>query len=270
MIPACHPETVCYRRPDHVQPTVVLVIWSVVAFAPWLPAHAAVYGYVDAEGTAHFTDAPTKTHFRSLPAFGLPPGANLDRGQYAELIHAIAAENGVDPALVKAIIRAESNFDRRAVSRKGAQGLMQLMPGTAGRYAVGNAFDPAENIRGGVRYLRFLQDRFPGQLHLAVAAYNAGENAVLRYQGIPPYAETRQYVARVLRLYEQSNVLPVPRHGRASGGSEHARAATTAKVYRQVAIRRNPAIQQHAPPGPDPVRLLRTDRSTPVFDRPFP
>lgn len=197
-------------------------------------AQAAVYGYVDAEGTAHFTDAPTRTQFRWLPAFGLPPGANLDHGQYAELIHSSAAENGVDPALVKAIIRVESNFNRHAVSRKGAQGLMQLMPGTAGRYAVGNAFDPAENIRGGVRYLRFLQDRFPGQLHLAVAAYNAGENAVLEHNGIPPYAETRQYVARVLGFYGRPAVLPAAAaHTGVAAGTQPA--ATTARVYRQVA-----------------------------------
>jgi hypothetical protein len=197
-------------------------------------AQAAVYGYVDAEGTAHFTDAPTKTQFRWLPAFGLPPGADLDHGQYAELIHSIATENGVDPALVKAIIRAESNFNRHAISRKGAQGLMQLMPGTAGRYAVGNAFEPAENIRGGVRYFRFLQDRFPGQLHLAVAAYNAGENAVLKHNGIPPYAETRQYVARVFGFYGQPVVLPAAAtHAGAAAGAQPT--ATTAKVYRQVA-----------------------------------
>ena len=212
---------------------VTLVASGLLLLAPCARLDAAVYGYVDADGTAHFTDAPTKTYFRWLPAFGLPPGANLDRGQYAELIDSVAADNGVDPALVKAIIRAESNFDKRAVSRKGAQGLMQLMPGTAGRYAVGNAFDPAENIRGGVRHLRFLQDRFPGQLHLAVAAYNAGEGAVLRYKGIPPYTETQQYVSRVLRLYDQANVLPVS--ARRTGAADRASArSTTAKVYRQV------------------------------------
>jgi soluble lytic murein transglycosylase len=209
----------------------ITAVFIACAFAG---AEAAVYGYVDADGTAHFTDAPTRTSYRWLPAFGVPPGANLDRGQYAELINTIAAEQGVDPGLVKAIIRTESNFDQRAVSRKGAQGLMQLMPGTAGRYAVGNTFDPADNIRGGVRYLRFLQDRFPGRLHLAVAAYNAGENAVVRHGGIPPYTETRQYVARVLRLYDRSSVLPVTagRVGAAAGGAPAA--SPTAKVYRQV------------------------------------
>jgi len=214
---------------------VVSLAAAFISCGAFAGAHAAVYGYVDAEGTAHFTDAPTKTYFRWLPAFGLPPGANLDRGQYADLINFIAAENGVDPALVKAIIRAESNFDQRAVSRKGAQGLMQLMPGTAGRYAVGNTFDPAENIRGGVRHLRFLQDHFPGQLHLAVAAYNAGEAAVLRYKGIPPYAETRQYVARVFKLYEQANVLPVTARRPGGAADPTTVGSTTAKVYRRVA-----------------------------------
>jgi soluble lytic murein transglycosylase len=211
----------------------VLLAWGLLALAPFSWVQAAVYGYVDAEGTAHFTDAPTTTQFRWLPAFGLPPGANLDHGQYAELIHSIAAENGVDPALVKAIIRAESNFNRHAVSRKGAQGLMQLMPGTAGRYTVGNAFDPAENIQGGVRYLRFLQDRFPGQLHLAVAAYNAGENAVLKHNGVPPYAETRQYVTRVLGFYGRPAVLPAAAAYAGAAGAQPA--ATTARVYRRVA-----------------------------------
>lgn len=225
-----------------------------LALAAVVGAQAAVYGYVDAEGTAHFTDAPTKTYFRWLPAFGLPPGANLDRGQYAELINAIAAESEVDPALVKAIIRAESNFDQRAVSRKGAQGLMQLMPGTAGRYAVGNTFDPAENIRGGVRHLRFLQDRFPGQLHLAVAAYNAGEAAVLRYKGIPPYAETRQYVARVLRLYDQSNALPV--NTRRTGAADRPPGGSiTTKVYRRVGPDGTPQYSNMPP-------LVRTQSSS--------
>lgn len=212
---------------------VLCVASGLLLLAPCPRPEAAVYGFVDAEGIAHFTDAPTKTQYRWLPAFGLPPGANLDRGQYAELIDAIATDSGVDPALVRAIIRTESNFDKRAVSRKGAQGLMQLMPGTAGRYAVGNTFDPAENIRGGVRHLRSLQDRFPGQLHLAIAAYNAGEGAVSRYNGIPPYAETRQYVARVLRLYDQANVVPATAR-RAETADPAPAGSATAKLYRRV------------------------------------
>lgn len=209
--------------------------------APLLPAGAGVYVYVDSEGTAHFTDAPTKPHFRSLPAFGLPRGVNLARGQYADLINAIAVGHAVDPALVKAIIRAESAFDERAVSRKGAQGLMQLMPETASRYAVGDSFDPADNIRGGVKYLRYLQDLFPGQLHLVIAAYNAGENAVLRYGGIPPFPETREYVSRVTRFYGQgeppagAGSPPArPARLREAGRSVTAASPSSSRVYRQV------------------------------------
>ncbi len=194
---------------------------------------------MDAEGTAHFTDAPTKPYFRPLPAFGLPRGVNLTTGQYAALINTIASEYGVDPALVKAIIRAESNFDQRAVSRKGAQGLMQLMPDTAFRYAVTDAFDPADNIRGGVQYLRYLQDLFPNQLHLTVAAYNAGENAVLRYNGIPPYAETRAYVSRVLQYYGQTvsvaqSPAPSAPSTRSVRTSRTAAPKLSGAVYRQV------------------------------------
>ncbi len=233
---------------------VTLLAAGLLLSAPCPRSDAAVYGYVDENGTAHFTDAPTKAYFRWIPAFGLPPDANLDRGQYAELIESIAADNGVDPALVKAIIRAESNFDQRAVSRKGAQGLMQLMPGTAGRYAVGNTFDPAENIRGGVRHLRSLQDRFPGQLHLAVAAYNAGESAVVRYKGIPPYAETRQYVTRVLRLYDQAGTLPV--NARRNGAADRAAASSAAaKVYRQMGPDGTPQYSNMPP-------LVRTQSSS--------
>jgi soluble lytic murein transglycosylase len=165
-------------------------------------AEAAIYVKSAPDGSAFYTDAPARADFQPLPAFGVPPSVDLVRGQYADLINRFAAEHGVDASLVRAIIRVESNFQPLAVSRKGAQGLMQLMPATAGRFAVGNPFDPAENIRGGVQYLRTLLDLFPGQLTLALAAYNAGENAVLKHRGIPPYAETREYVARVLRHLE--------------------------------------------------------------------
>ncbi len=161
---------------------------------------AATYYYVDAQGVHHFTNAPTKPWFRILPGFGLPKDVNLTSGPYADLINRTAREHGIDPDLIKAIIRVESNFNPGAVSRKGAQGLMQLMPATAADHAVTDVFDPAQNIAGGVRYLRKLLDLFGGDLRLALAAYNAGENAVLRYHGIPPYPETQQYVRKVVAL----------------------------------------------------------------------
>lgn len=117
---------------------------------------------------------------------------------YADLIAQSSAKHGVDAKLVRAVIRVESGYQQRARSPRGAMGLMQLMPETARRYAVKRPYDPAANIDAGTRHLRSLLDRFP--LTLAVAAYNAGEAAVLRFQGIPPYPETQDYVSRVLKL----------------------------------------------------------------------
>ena len=113
------------------------------------------------------------------------------------LIRKLSERYELPPDLVRAVIRQESAFDPFAVSVKGAQGLMQLMPGTARRFGVQDVFDPAENVLGGVKYLRFLMDRYEGDTRLALAAYNAGEGAVDRYEGVPPYAETRDYVERI-------------------------------------------------------------------------
>lgn len=212
----CHPSRVCHRHRPTGKAWIAILTGGVFLLAPIAFSHAAVYGYVDAEGTAHFTDAPTKPYFRPLPAFGLPRGVNLVRGQYATLINQVALEERVDPGLVRAIIKAESNFDTYALSRRGARGLMQLMPGTAGRYAVANTYDPEANVRGGVRHLRYLQDLFPGRLPLALAAYNAGEQVVLRYDRVPPYPETRRYVDRVLGIYGRSDLTEEPSRALAS------------------------------------------------------
>lgn len=116
-------------------------------------------------------------------------------------VHAMAPRYGLDPRLVLAVIAAESAFDMKAVSPKGAQGLMQLMPQTASRFGVADAFDPEQNLHGGMTYLARLLKQFPGRLDHAIAAYNAGEEAVEQYRGIPPYTETREYVRRVLAYY---------------------------------------------------------------------
>lgn len=126
-----------------------------------------------------------------------PPPAEIVR-----LVQAIAPRHGVDPALVLAVIQAESAFRTDAVSPKDAAGLMQLIPDTASRFGVGDIFDPAENITGGVRYLRWLLAYFQGDVSLALAGYNAGEGAVDRYKGIPPYEETRNYVRIIRRVYD--------------------------------------------------------------------
>jgi soluble lytic murein transglycosylase-like protein len=118
-----------------------------------------------------------------------------------ELVRRVSSEQGLDPRLVDALVRVESAYDPRAVSRKGALGLMQLMPATAHRLQVDDPFDPEQNLRGGVREFSRLIDRYSGSLQLALAAYNAGEGAVERYRGIPPYRETRDYVSRIMTIY---------------------------------------------------------------------
>jgi hypothetical protein len=123
-------------------------------------------------------------------------------GSIQALVETISANHGVDPALVNAVIRTESNFNRFAVSKKGARGLMQLIPSTGWRYGVRDFFDPQQNIEGGVRYLRFLLDKFNGNLDLSLAAYNAGENLVGRLGRIPSIPETRNYVVKVRSFYK--------------------------------------------------------------------
>jgi soluble lytic murein transglycosylase-like protein len=124
--------------------------------------------------------------------------AALPSVPYADIIDRVSGEQGVDVKLVRAVIQVESAYQRRARSRKGAMGLMQLMPETARQYGVKDPYDPASNIEGGIKYLKTLLERLPRDF--ALAAYNAGEGAVARFQGIPPYPETRDYVARILQL----------------------------------------------------------------------
>lgn len=174
---------------------------------------ADVYSFTDADGIQHFTNHPEQAGYTLIVTMLREEGKS-NRAQvqpktgrvaeYAPHIEAAAAELGLESALVHAVITAESGYNPTAVSRTGAQGLMQLMPETAKRYAVKDSFDPVQNIRGGSRYLRDLLQLFDNDISLAVAAYNAGENAVLKYgRQIPPYRETLGYVPKVLRLYDR-------------------------------------------------------------------
>ena len=121
------------------------------------------------------------------------------KGEYCHLIHDAADTFGVDPRLIRAVIRAESGFRRDAISRVGAKGLMQIMPATATRFRVRNSYEPRQSIFGGAMYLRWLLDEFDGNVSIALAGYNAGENAVRRYGGVPPYRETVNYVRKISR-----------------------------------------------------------------------
>ncbi len=181
----------------------------------FLPSYslADIYKFVDEEGVMHFTDAPTDRRFKIFMR-DLKKDRKLrtnfklgafckNAAEFDPIVKSVASEYGVDRNLVKAVIHAESGYNPNAVSPCGAQGLMQLMPKTAQGLNVPDSFDPKDNIRGGVRYLRFLLDTFKGDVTLALAAYNAGMSRVNQYGGVPPYEETRNYISRVLS-YQKS------------------------------------------------------------------
>lgn len=176
------------------------------------PVFAQIYTYVDENGITVFTDRrpdTTRYRVRNLGCYGTcRTGVDWERtplmnGRFQAEIETVSEVFGVNAALVRAVMHAESWFEPDAVSHAGAQGLMQLMPGTAQRFGVGNAFDPLENITGGVAYLAWLLKEFEGDLPRVIAAYNAGENAVRRHGGIPPFPETQEYVRRVKILFQR-------------------------------------------------------------------
>ncbi len=180
------------------------MIGAVIVASAWLaPAglQAEIYQYVSPNGTIALTNVPSDARYRKIEVESARFHSILSERELEPLIRRHSSQQQLHPALIRAVIKAESNFDPRAVSRAGAIGLMQLMPQTAVRLDVRDMFDPDENVGGGTKYLRQLLDRFHGNLPLALAAYNAGENIVDRYQSLPPIDETRQYVRKVLRYY---------------------------------------------------------------------
>lgn len=201
-----------HRAAKHLGCLAAAAVWLLSA-----PASAGdIYVYQASDGSRLITDHPRieagyrlikvyseskvwqQTGQRQRTASFRPKPSNFDG-----LIQSTAQQVSLDPMLIKSVMHAESAFNPNAVSRKGASGLMQLMPDTARRYGVASIFDPRQNTMGGARYLSFLLDRFDGDLELALAGYNAGENAVDQAGGVPPYAETRHYVKKVMRLYRQ-------------------------------------------------------------------
>ena len=177
------------------------------------PGSAGIYRYEDENGNIHFTNSPSDPNFKlyireSREDVGEdekgPSNSQISitSGEFDSLIHEFSRKYQVDSALIKAIIRAESGFNPYAISRKGARGLMQLMPQTAQRLNVHNSFNPRDNIEGGVRHFRYLLELFNHDLRLSLAAYNAGENLVLQNGSIPPYRETIDYIRKVLSFYQ--------------------------------------------------------------------
>ena len=183
----------------------LVVITAIFLFSTPLTVYADIYMYIDENGVMHFTNTPTASD-RDYKVYLREKRLNsttfYSTDKYDELITSASERYGVDSRLVKAIIKAESDFNPRAVSKKGAMGLMQIMPENFQHLDIQNPFDPEENIMGGTRYFRYLYDRFDGKLALSLAAYNAGPTTVDNYnKTIPPYRETEQYVRRVLRYY---------------------------------------------------------------------
>ena len=173
-------------------------------------ASSDIFKYIDENGVTCYTDAPLEKKNQKVlvekskpePAEKCKSGKKLVLNtDYNSYVQKSARKYEIEPELIHAVIRTESNGNQRAVSKKGAMGLMQLMPSTASDMNVGNPFNPEENIEGGTRYLRYLIEKFNGNLTLAIAAYNSGPKTVERYGNVPPISETRQYVDRVLALY---------------------------------------------------------------------
>lgn len=168
------------------------------------PAQADIYRFRDERGVWHFSniksDPRYKIYIRTYDG-SKPVGQYIK--DYDDIIHKASKRYGVDVSLIKAVIKAESDFNQHAVSSKGAQGLMQLMPGTADAMDVDDPFDAKDNIHGGTRYLSLMLERFKNDVRLALAAYNAGPERVAEYRGVPPYQETKTFIDRVMNYYGQ-------------------------------------------------------------------
>lgn len=200
------------------QRTKIVLTAALLACCPLSQVHADIYQYTDSNGVVHFTNVNGggKNHkrVRSEPTTRRSDSGSGARSSspaplssvnmpsaYIDIINSACDRHGVDPSLVHAIVKVESDFNPYAISRKGAMGLMQLMPQTALELNVKDSFDPSENIDGGVKYLKYLLGRYEGNISLALAAYNSGETAVKKWGTIPPFRETQNYVKRILRLY---------------------------------------------------------------------
>ncbi|SCK24863.1 lytic transglycosylase domain-containing protein [Vogesella sp. LIG4] len=212
------PTTIARAPP----PAAWLLLAMLAPAAPTLAASEDIYAFTDNDGVMHLSNVPQDQHYQLLlhtpedkpaapatAAAAAPRAARVNelaRQRWSRLINQTALSMRMDAALLHAVVAVESGYNPRAVSPRGAMGLMQLMPATARRYGVHDPFDPVQNVQAGARYLRYLLDRFPNDLSLALAAYNAGEQAVALYNRVPPYRETQGYIPRVLEYYQHNRL----------------------------------------------------------------
>ena len=201
-------------------PGYVLASLCVIGLVPGSAAQANIYAYTAADGSVSLSNVPVDQRYKTFVSeqnaapvtLSLPESAGQSfprarKAQYDQIVEEVARVHGIEVALLHAVISVESHYNPRAVSSKGAAGLMQLMPATAKRYGVSDSFDPAQNLHGGAKYLRDLLTLFNSDMNLALAAYNAGENAVIRNgRRTPRFRETRDYVPRVLEYYRQYQI----------------------------------------------------------------
>jgi len=227
------------REPLHVvvfvraSKTVACATLLLLLNSIWAAAEDNLQTYVNAQGKVILTNlversAASEAVGASTAGTNIPPSL-------ATLVDTISNTHGVDPGLVRAVIKTESNFNRWAVSNKGALGLMQLIPSTGKRYGVRDFFDPQQNVEGGVRYLKFLLQKFKGDLDLSLAAYNAGENLVERWGRIPPIPETRDYVRKVRAIYTKKFAPAMEATAVTSpGGTKDIRRPEASRIFRAV------------------------------------
>jgi hypothetical protein len=204
--------------------SLVFILFCILLSSP--PVYGDIFKYIDENGIECYTDAPLgKKANRILKEPGNTPAVDKtlvkskskdkkENSDYHSIVHEKAAVYDLDPGLIKAVIKTESNWNSRAISKKGAMGLMQLMPTTATDMNVSNPFDPEENIEGGTKYLKYLLNRFNGDLTLALAAYNAGPRTVEKYGFVPPISETQQYVNKVLSLCDGKTTDSTPNNAK--------------------------------------------------------